>query len=139
MIGTLLNIATVLVGGGLGTLLGNRLPERMRDTVLHGIGLVTLLVGLQMALKTGNILVVMGSILLGAILGEWVGASRGLGVFMLRATSSFRTDWVFVTIVIVAALSMTLFGLVTLAERIVLYWYYAAMRTEDWKEVRRSK
>lgn len=78
MIGTLLNIATVLVGGGLGTLLGNRLPERMRDTVLHGIGLVTLLVGLQMALKTGNILVVMGSILVGAILGEWWRIDVGL-------------------------------------------------------------
>ena len=39
---------------------------------------------------------------IGAIMGEWVGASRGLGIFMLRATNSFRTDWVFVAIGITA-------------------------------------
>ena len=36
----------------------------------------------------------------GAIIGEWVGASRGLGVFMLRASNSFRTDWVFAAVVL---------------------------------------
>jgi len=69
--GTLLNVATVLVGGLLGTTLGNRLPERVRDTVLHGLGMVTLAVGLQLTLQTKNILIVMGSILAGGIVGEW--------------------------------------------------------------------
>jgi len=69
--GTLLNVLTVLVGGGLGTLLGQRLPEKMRQTVLYGLGLVTLVTGLRMALTTANILIVMGSVLLGGILGEW--------------------------------------------------------------------
>jgi len=69
--GTLLNVASVLIGGGLGTVLGQRLPERMRQTVLHGLGLITLVTGLRMALGTANILIVMGSVLLGAILGEW--------------------------------------------------------------------
>lgn len=78
MIGTLLNIGTVLLGGGLGTFLGRRLPERMRETVLHGLGLVTLIVGIQLTLKTNNILVVMGSILVGAILGEWWRIDVGL-------------------------------------------------------------
>ncbi len=71
MIGTLINIATVLLGGGLGTILGQRLPERIRETVLHGLGLVTLVVGIQLTFKTQNVLIVMGSVLLGAILGEW--------------------------------------------------------------------
>jgi hypothetical protein len=71
--GTLLNVAAVLIGGGLGTLLGQRLPEKMRETVLHGLGLVTLVTGLRMALGTANILIVMGSILLGGIVGEWLG------------------------------------------------------------------
>lgn len=71
MTGTLLNVASVLIGGGLGTVLGQRLPERMRQTVLHGLGLITLVTGLRMALGTANILIVMGSVLLGAILGEW--------------------------------------------------------------------
>lgn len=71
MTGTLLNIATVLLGGGLGVFLGARLPERMRETVMHGLGLVTLIVGIDLALETQNILIPMGSVLVGAILGEW--------------------------------------------------------------------
>lgn len=78
MIGTLINIVAVLVGGTLGTLLGARLPERMRDTVMHGLGLVTLLLGISLALQTNEILIVMGSILLGALLGEWWRIDRGL-------------------------------------------------------------
>lgn len=72
---------------------------------------------------------------MGAILGEWVGASRGIGVFMLRATNSFRTDWVFVSIGITAVMSLMLFGLVTLVERITLRWHFAANRKERWEEI----
>jgi len=78
LVGTLINIATVLVGGILGTALGSRLPERIRETVLHGLGLVTLVVGFQLTLKTQNVLIVMGSILVGAILGEWWRIDVGL-------------------------------------------------------------
>jgi uncharacterized membrane protein YqgA involved in biofilm formation len=69
--GTFLNAVTVLVASLLGAFLGNRLPERMRQTVISGLGLVTAVVGMQMALGTGNILLVMGSVLVGGILGEW--------------------------------------------------------------------
>jgi len=78
LIGTLLNIATVLLGGGLGAFLGHRLPERMRETVMHGLGLVTLVVGMHLTLKTQNMLIVLGSILVGAILGEWCRIDVGL-------------------------------------------------------------
>ena len=71
MTGTLINVATVIIGGSLGTLLGHRLPERTRETVMHGLGLITLVVGMQMALSTRNVLIVLGSVLLGGILGEW--------------------------------------------------------------------
>jgi uncharacterized membrane protein YqgA involved in biofilm formation len=60
----------VIIGGSIGALLGDRLPTRTRETVMHGLGLVTLLVGLQMALQTGNVLIVMGSMLAGGVLGE---------------------------------------------------------------------
>ncbi len=69
--GTLLNVATVLIGGAVGLLLGARLPERVRQTVVAGLGLFTLAYGLQMFLKTQNALVVLGSLLIGALLGEW--------------------------------------------------------------------
>jgi uncharacterized protein len=71
-LGTLLNVVTVLVGGTLGTLLGARLPERMRETIMHGLGLLTLVIGVQLSFKTGNILIVLGSLLVGGLVGEWL-------------------------------------------------------------------
>ena len=73
---------------------------------------------------------------IGAIIGEWVGASQGLGVFMLRSSNSFRTDWVFAAIGVTAALSIGLFLLVTVLERLVLPWYHTAEREERWEELR---
>jgi uncharacterized membrane protein YqgA involved in biofilm formation len=70
-VGTLLNVVTVFIGGVLGLLLGARLPERVRQTVVAGLGLFTLAYGLQMFLKTQNALVVLGSLLMGALVGEW--------------------------------------------------------------------
>jgi uncharacterized membrane protein YqgA involved in biofilm formation len=71
-IGTLINVVTVLVGGTLGTFLGGRLPERMRETIMHGLGLMTLVIGIQLSFKTEDILIVLGSLLLGGIAGEWL-------------------------------------------------------------------
>jgi uncharacterized membrane protein YqgA involved in biofilm formation len=68
----------VLVGGTLGTVLGNRLPDKMRQTVISGLGLVTAIVGMQSALGTGNVLLIMGSVLFGGILGEWTRIEDGL-------------------------------------------------------------
>jgi uncharacterized protein len=78
LIGTLINIATVSVGGILGMTVGQRLPDRMRETLMHGLGLVTLVVGIQLVLKTQNVLIVMGSILVGGVLGEWWRIDLGL-------------------------------------------------------------
>lgn len=69
--GTLINTAAVIAGGTLGLLLGHRLPKRVQETVMHGLGLVTLVIGAQLALETKNVLIVLGSLLLGGILGEW--------------------------------------------------------------------
>ncbi|HKP54101.1 MAG TPA: DUF554 domain-containing protein [Chloroflexia bacterium] len=68
--GTLLNMVTVLLGGTLGLLVGGRLPERFNDIIIGGLGLSVLLIGLQKALVTGNVLILLGSILLGGIIGE---------------------------------------------------------------------
>lgn len=72
---------------------------------------------------------------IGAIIGEWVGASRGLGVFMLRASNSFRTDWVFASIAVVSALSLLLFLAVVVVERAMLPWFYTKAREEVWEEM----
>ena len=46
-LGTAINVVAVLVGGGIGTLVGAKLPETIRHTAMHAIGIVTLLVGVS--------------------------------------------------------------------------------------------
>jgi uncharacterized membrane protein YqgA involved in biofilm formation len=78
MTGTLINIATVLIGGLLGMFFGSRLPERIRQTVVMGLGLFTAAIGVQMFMNTENPIVVLVSLLLGGILGEWWHIEEGL-------------------------------------------------------------
>jgi uncharacterized membrane protein YqgA involved in biofilm formation len=76
--GTIINIATVLIGGSLGLIFGRRLPERVRQTVVTGLGLFTAALGLRMFLKTEHAIVVLVSLLLGGLLGEWWRIEDGL-------------------------------------------------------------
>ena len=78
MTGTFLNIATVLLGGSLGLLLGSRLPERLKQTVMAGLGLFTAVTGISMFLETQNSLIVLGALLIGGLLGEWWKLEDGL-------------------------------------------------------------
>jgi len=71
MTGTIINIATVLLGGSIGLFFGRSLSDRFRNTVVHGIGLFTLALGVKMFLETENSLISLGSILVGGLLGEW--------------------------------------------------------------------
>jgi uncharacterized membrane protein YqgA involved in biofilm formation len=76
--GTLLNAATVLVGGVLGTFLGDRLPARLRENVVRGVGLFTLAMGAKFAFDTSNLLYMLGAILLGGIIGSLLGVEDAL-------------------------------------------------------------
>jgi len=78
MTGTILNVITVIIGGTLGTVLGARLPNKMRETVMHGLGLMTLVIGVQMAMTTRNLLIVLASILFGGVIGEMLGVQAWL-------------------------------------------------------------
>jgi len=70
MTGTLINMGAIVAGTAIGSVAGSRLPSRMRRIVLYGIGLVVLLIGFQMAVRTQNVLAVLGAILIGGIIGE---------------------------------------------------------------------
>ncbi len=94
MTGTILNVSTVLVGGTVGAVIGERLPNRFRETVMHAIGLMTLLIGFQMALGTRSAIIVLGSVVLGAVLGEAAGiddALKSLGDWVERKVAGKET------------------------------------------------
>ncbi len=63
----------------------------------------------------------------GAIFGEYVGAEKGLGIYMQRAANSFATVQIFAAILVTAVLSLLLFGLVSVIERLALPWYHGAV------------
>lgn len=90
MTGTWINVATVLCGGLLGYFVGGRFPEKMRQTVMAGLGLVTCVIGLQMALQTSNILIVLGSLLVGGILGELLDLDGRIARAGARLEGRFR-------------------------------------------------
>jgi uncharacterized protein len=79
--GTAINVVTVLAGGSLGTVIGARLSEGMRETAMHAIGLVTVLVGIQSFLRFDNPLVPLVSVIVGLVIGELLGIDDALKRF----------------------------------------------------------
>ncbi len=78
MTGTVLNMIAVLIGGSIGTVLGNRLPAKVQETALHGLGLMVLAIGVIMASGTGNVLIPLFSVVAGGVLGELLRIDDGL-------------------------------------------------------------
>ncbi|MFB6341655.1 DUF554 domain-containing protein [Saccharicrinis sp. FJH62] len=70
MLGTLINAGAIIIGSIIGLLIHSRMPKNITRIVFQGIGLFTLFLGIHMAAKTGNFLVLIFSIVLGAITGE---------------------------------------------------------------------
>ncbi len=75
MTGTLINAGAVLAGTLVGVGLGERLPARLQQRVLAGLGLVTLVLGVDLALawRDTSPLYVLGAVLLGGLVGEALG------------------------------------------------------------------
>lgn len=72
MKGTLVNAAAVLLGSGVGLLLRRGFAERYQKTVMQGLGMTVFLIGMEMALKTENVLIVILSMAGGGLIGEWL-------------------------------------------------------------------
>ena len=105
-LGTLINVVAVVAGSSLGAVLGGRLPGRVRDIVTDGLGLLTFVLGISMAVKTQSFLIVMASILLGGIVGELLRIERALerlgDYFQARlaaSSSTFSTGFVTASLV----------------------------------------
>lgn len=104
-LGTLVNVATVLVGSALGVLVGHRLHQRTRDVVTDALGLVTLLIAgtAAMSVQDGDLtdavgtsapmLIVLGSLIIGGIVGSVLGIEdrlEGFGAWLQHRLTSRR-------------------------------------------------
>jgi uncharacterized membrane protein YqgA involved in biofilm formation len=78
VIGTIINVTTIVIGSLLGVLIGTRLSIKLRETIVACLGLFTLGYGLISFLETNNPLIPLGGLLFGALLGEWWRIEEGM-------------------------------------------------------------
>ncbi|SOC39394.1 DUF554 domain-containing protein [Ureibacillus acetophenoni] len=71
LLGTIINSVLIIIGSIIGRLFQN-IPEKMKDTVLQIIGLAVAVLGIQMGFETSNVVIVIVSLVIGAVLGEWL-------------------------------------------------------------------
>jgi uncharacterized membrane protein YqgA involved in biofilm formation len=91
MIGTLINCAAIVAGALLGLLFRKGMNQKMSDTVMQGVGLCVMLIGLQGAMKAENILLMILSIVIGGVVGSLIDIDdkmNRLGAFAQRKLSS---------------------------------------------------
>ena len=106
-LGTIINTATVLAGGGLGLLIGNRIPDRIRVVIVQVIGLVTIAIGLRDVMNTHNMVFPLVGMVLGAIIGELLRIEdrlEQLGEILRRKFTKPESESKFVTGFVTATL-----------------------------------
>jgi len=69
--GTLLNAGAIIAGSIAGVMIHSRLPQKMANTIFQGMGLITIVIGISMALISNNLVIIVLSIVLGIVIGEW--------------------------------------------------------------------
>ena len=92
LVGTLVNTATVIAGSLIGLMLGNILPERLRDTVMKGLGLCTLLIGVTRMHGGSNDMITIISVAVGAVIGELLDLDGRLNRFAEGLEKKFQKN-----------------------------------------------
>lgn len=91
MLGTLINTAAVLAGSTIGLLLRSRMPKKINEIVFQANGLISIALGVTLCLKTANFILLIFSLVLGAVVGEMLGLENKLekfSDFLKRKTKS---------------------------------------------------
>jgi uncharacterized membrane protein YqgA involved in biofilm formation len=90
MIGTIVNTAAVAAGAIIGILLKKKMPERVTSIYFQAIGLFTMAIGMSMAVKMEHILIVVASLALGSLLGEWMNIENRVNTLGENFKQRFR-------------------------------------------------
>jgi len=92
MKGTIVNVIAIFLGCSVGYILKSKFPEKIGKIVMQTLGLASLLIGMQMALKTDNILLMIFSLVIGGIIGEIMGIEKGLEKFGERVKLRLKSN-----------------------------------------------
>ncbi len=92
VIGPFINASAVLLGGVLGALLSQRLPERIRVSMTSIFGLASLGIGILLVVKCANLPAMVLATLLGALIGEICLLEKGVNTAVTKAQNLFRHD-----------------------------------------------
>lgn len=90
MLGTIINATIIVIASLVGMLLGSRFNETLKNALIQALGLVVLLIGVSMALKTENVLILTASILLGTAIGETIKIENWLERMGARIERKFK-------------------------------------------------
>ena len=78
MLGTVINSLAIIIGGLIGLILKKGIKEEYRNTIMDAIGLSVLVIGVTGAIISENMLLVIGSMVVGSFIGEWIKIERKL-------------------------------------------------------------
>ena len=91
MLGTIVNTVAVIIGAAIGMLLKKGLPEKLSDTMMKGLGLCTLYLGISGSLKGENSLILIISMVVGALIGEGIDLDAKLNQFGTWLENKFKS------------------------------------------------
>jgi uncharacterized membrane protein YqgA involved in biofilm formation len=90
--GTVVNVVAIFLGCSAGFILKSKFPEKIEKIIMQALGLASLLIGMQMAIKADNILLVIFSLVIGGVIGEIIDIEAGLERFGERIKRKFKSD-----------------------------------------------
>lgn len=89
MIGTIVNSIAIIMGALVGGFLKGRFPDNIKLILMQGLSLVTMLIGISMAISTGNLIIVTFSIVIGGIIGECIKIEERLDILGVKLENRF--------------------------------------------------
>ena len=92
MKGTIVNVVAIFLGCSAGFILKSKFSEKIEKIIMQALGLASLLIGIQMAIKADNILLVIFSLIIGGVIGEIIDIEAGLERFGERIKRKFKSN-----------------------------------------------
>lgn len=114
--GTLVNVAAILLGSLIGLLIKEKLPKKIIAIIFQVMGLFTLVLGISMSLKTEHFLIVIGSLVLGAVIGEWIDLDKYMNLWSQKLKARLKigndkfTDGMITAFLLYCMGAMTILG-----------------------------